>query len=82
MKFYNFFQNINNAFQNFGLSFCKKKNWPKAISFFSRSVFFAKRVFLMKNSLADEPELCFCAKKTTRRQNFEKVGVDFFKKKI
>jgi hypothetical protein len=30
----------------------------------------------MKNFLTDEPELCFCAKKTTRRQNFEKVGVD------
>jgi hypothetical protein len=30
----------------------------------------------MKNSLTDEPELCFYAKKTTRRQNFEKGGVD------
>jgi hypothetical protein len=37
----------------------------------------------MKNSLTDEPELCFYAKKTTRRQNFEKVGVDLlFHKKI
>ena len=36
----------------------------------------------MKNSLTDEPELCFYAKKTTRRQNFEKVGVDLlFQKK-
>jgi hypothetical protein len=40
-------------------------------------VFFAKRVFLVKNSLTDEPEICFYAKKTTRRQNFEKVRVDF-----
>ena len=29
----------------------------------------------MKNSLTDEPELCFYAKTTRRRQNFEKVGV-------
>jgi hypothetical protein len=34
----------------------------------------------MKNSLTDEPELCFYAKKTTRRQNFEKLWVDFKKK--
>jgi hypothetical protein len=44
--------------------------------FLSRLVFFSKRVFLMKNSLTDETELCFYAKKTTRRQNFEKVGKD------
>jgi hypothetical protein len=37
----------------------------------------------MKNSFTDEPELCFYAKKTTRRQNFEKVGMDYlFLKKI
>jgi hypothetical protein len=36
----------------------------------------------MKNYLTDEPELCFHAKKTTMRQNFEKVCVDFsFQKK-
>jgi hypothetical protein len=35
----------------------------------------------MKNSLTGEPELCFYAKKTTRRQSFEKVGVDFYFKK-
>jgi hypothetical protein len=35
----------------------------------------------MKNSLTDEPELCFYAKKTPRRQNFEKVGVDYYFKK-
>jgi hypothetical protein len=35
----------------------------------------------MKDSLTDEPELCFYAKKTTRRQNFDKVGEDFFFKK-
>jgi hypothetical protein len=40
--------------------------------FLSRLVFFTKRVFLMKNSLTDEPELCYYAKKTTRRQSFEK----------
>jgi hypothetical protein len=32
----------------------------------------------MKNSLTDEPELCFYAKKTTRRQNFVKLGGGFF----
>ncbi len=47
----------------------------KKIFFLSRLVFFAKRVILMKNSLTDEPELCFYAKTTRRRQNFEKVGV-------
>jgi hypothetical protein len=37
----------------------------------------------MKNSLTDEPELCFYAKKTTRRQNFEKQGwIFYFKKKL
>jgi hypothetical protein len=35
----------------------------------------------MKNSPTNEPELCFYAKKTTRRHNFEKVGVDFLLKK-
>jgi hypothetical protein len=35
----------------------------------------------MKNSLTDEPELCFYAIKTTRRQNFEKVGVDYLPQK-
>jgi hypothetical protein len=32
----------------------------------------------MKNSLTDEPELCFYAKTTRRRQNFEKVGLALF----
>jgi hypothetical protein len=45
-------------------------------------VFFTKRVFLTKNSLTDEPELCVYAKKTTRRQNFEKEGVDYLKKNL
>jgi hypothetical protein len=36
----------------------------------------------MKNSLTDEPELYFYAKKRARRQNFEKVWVDFSNKKI
>jgi hypothetical protein len=51
--------------------------------FFKQIGIFRKRVFIMKNSLTDEPELCFYAKKTTRRQNLEKVGVEFlFQKKI
>jgi hypothetical protein len=58
----------------------KKKNWPKA-NFFKQIGIFRKRFFLMKNSLTDEPELCFYAKKTTRRQNFEREVVDFLFKK-
>jgi hypothetical protein len=38
----------------------------------------------MKNYLTDEPEpeLCFYAKTTRRRQNFEKVGVSIFQNLI
>jgi hypothetical protein len=54
---------LKTSSQNEALDPSAKKKIGRRPIFFKQIGIFCKRVFLMKNSLSDKPELCFYAKK-------------------